>query len=433
MSEDWLRPSDEQPKVRHRRPGSFAFPPIVVIAAVVAVVVIVAGVLVVKFAGSSSPTHAAAGPSRSPSGSPSAGSRPPVIASPQVLPSASASCVDRYLSAMSVQQLAGQVLMIGAQLSAPSGVVATAQKYQVGGVFLAGRSTGAASTLRHDIALIQQAAPSGVPFQIGLDQEGGQVQTLQGPDFPPIPTAVDQGKESTTTLQANTRAWAVRLHDVGITIDLAPVSDTVPASLGTTNPPIGYYQREYGFTPSTVSQAVTTVVTSIQGVGVQTTIKHFPGLGRVLYNTDKSTKAVDSQTTADDATLDPFKAGIKAGTTAVMVSSASYPKLDPNDIAPFSSAIMTGLLRQKLGFTGLVMSDDFGAAVAVGTVPIGQRAVRFITAGGDLVLTNQMSDTGPMVAALASQAQSSPAFHSRLSDAARHVLASKAAGGILHC
>jgi beta-N-acetylhexosaminidase len=166
---------------------------------------------------------------------------------------------------------------------------------------------------------------------------------------------------------------------------------------------------------------------------VLTTLKHFPGLGRVRANTDTSTQAVDNTTTAADPYLKPFTSGIEAGSAAVMISSARYPKLDANSIATFSTPIVTGLLRQRLGYTGLIVSDDLGAAVAVGSVPVGERAVRFIQAGGDLVLSVNASDAGPMSAALLAAAQASPAFDARVTEAARQVIRSKYQAGLLTC
>jgi beta-N-acetylhexosaminidase len=116
-----------------------------------------------------------------------------------------------------------------------------------------------------------------------------------------------------------------------------------------------------------------------------------------------------------------------------MVSLASYPKLDPQSIAAYSAPIVTGLLRQQLGFTGLIVSDDLGAAVAAGTIPVGQRAVRFVQAGGDLVLTIRPADAGPMTSALLAAAQASGAFNSQATQAVVHVLQTKYRAGLLPC
>ena len=211
------------------------------------------------------------------------------------------------------------------------------------------------------------------------------------------------------------------------------MADVVPAGTANENPPIGAQDRQYGSTPGAVSDSVVTVIRAMLGVGLGTTVKHFPGLGRVTANTDTSSDAIDAQTSASDPFLDPFKAAIAAHTTAVMISSATYPELDPDHIAAFSTDIITGLLRQKLHFNGLVISDDLGGAVAVSALPPGQRAVDFVRAGGDMVLTVQATDVAPMTSALTLLAARDKTFRARVDNAVLHVLASKQSVGLLSC
>lgn len=350
-------------------------------------------------------------------------------------PTPSVSCAQATLAKLSLEQQVGQLLMIGTPIADPAGIASSVTKYHLGGVFLSGRSKQSAATLKQAIQTLQQAASgdTGVALEVALDQEGGEVQTLSGTDFPTIPTAVTQGTLSADQLKAKITDAAQRLAGAGITMNLAPVADTVPAGTADSNPPIGAFDRQYGSDPTKVAADITTVVTAEQGAGILTTLKHFPGLGRVRANTDTSTNAVDSTTTADDPYLQPFAAGIQAGTGAVMVSSAKYPKLDNANIAAFSSAIVTGLLRQKLGFTGIVISDDLGAAAAVKAVAVGDRAVRFVKAGGDIVLTVRSADAGPMSSALVAAAKADPTFAARVSDAAGHVLAAKERAGLVKC
>jgi beta-N-acetylhexosaminidase len=373
-------------------------------------------------AGSSAPPNRA-------SSAPAPSAAPPSGDSPAA--SGPDACVSATLATLDLPGRVGQVLMVGTPIANPAGLADTVRRYRLGGVFLAGRTTASAATLRQGIHTLQSAAA--IPLQIAVDQEGGEVQTLQGNDFPPIPTAVAQGRWDTATLRSHTGDWAKRLAGAGITLDLAPVADTVAADLGKANPPIGAYDRQYGATPDAVAQDIGTVVGAVQGAGVLTTLKHFPGLGRVRANTDTSDRAVDSVSTVDDPNLKPFAAGIQAGSAAVMVSLASYPHLDAKAIAAFSAPVVTGLLRQRLGYTGLVLSDDLGAAAAVQAVPTGQRAVRFIEAGGDLALTIRPADAAVMSSALLSAAQASPAFAARVTDAATHVLRSKQRAGLLKC
>src|SRR5204863_9438292 len=127
-----------------------------------------------------------------------------------------------------------------------------------------------------------------------------------GQEFQASPPAVDQVRRPRPALQARTVAGPQRPPRAGITMALAPVADTVPAGTAGQNPPIGAFDRQYGSDPGAVAQDVGTVVTAVQSTGVVTTLKHFPGLGRVRANTDTSTGAVDRTATVDDPYLQPF-------------------------------------------------------------------------------------------------------------------------------
>ena len=331
---------------------------------------------------------------------------------------------------MTPQQLAGQVLMIGTPVDEPGGLRDEIRDLHLGGAFLAGRSTRSASALRGDITALREAGGANPPL-IALDQEGGSVQTLKGKDFPLIPSAVRLGEGPPAKLRSEVRDTARRLSDIGITVNLAPGADTVPADGGEKNPPIGGFRRQYGSDPAKVAAAIGDVVPASQGEGVLTILKHFPGLGRVTSNTDTSRDAIDRTATVDDPYLEPFDAGIKAGSAGVMMSSASYPKLDDENIAVFSKPIITGLLREKLGYDGMVMSDDLGAADAAEIVEVGDRAVRFVAAGGDLVLSIRPEDAEPMAEALVRAAEQDPEFQHRLTDAVQHVLRAKERAGLI--
>lgn len=329
----------------------------------------------------------------------------------------------------------GQLLIVGVPANDPVGGYAQLVPFGVGSVFLAGRSNAGAAVVGAAVTTIQfqSLSATGTFLHIAVDQEGGLVQTLTGPGFPPIPSGLEQGRMTPAELAGNTAIWAGELAAAGITLNLAPIADTVPAGTAAANPPIGASDRQYGDDPQAVAAAVSTVVTALQGAGIDATVKHFPGLGRVTANTDTSTRAVDVLTTAGDPALEPFVAGMRAGATAVMMSSASYPQLDPDNIAAFSPAVIEDLLRGRLGFSGVVVSDDLGNAVAVADVPTGQRAVDFVAAGGDLVLTVDATDTEPMTSALLARAGSDPVFAARIDDAALRVLVSKQNAGLLLC
>lgn len=380
---------------------------------------------------SGSPSPPAVGTGSDPASSTSTSASRP-SAAPLPTPPADA-CARGALARLDLAGRAGQVLMIGLDVDDPLAGFGELTPYRIGNVFLAGRSDASAESLRSAVSQLQALASgaTGTFLQVAVDQEGGFVQTLTGPGFSVIPTALQQGGEA--DLGALTSQWAAEVAGTGITLDLAPVADVVPDGTAQSNPPIGASSRQFGSDPGLVAASVTTVVTAMRAAGLGTTVKHFPGLGRVTVNTDTDTGASDEQTTADDAVLRPFTAGIEAGTDAVMISSARYPQLDPDTVAAFSAPIITDLLKGRLGYTGVVISDDLGNAVAVSDRPPGQRATDFLAAGGDLALTVNGSDAGPMSMAIVARAQSDPAFAIRLDDAALRVLRSKQDAGLLVC
>lgn len=346
-----------------------------------------------------------------------------------------AACGRRLAERMSVDEQVGQLLIVGVSAADPRQGEASVRRYQLGGVFLRGRSTLTPDRLRARVDVLQSVAEQhgGVPLHVAVDQEGGKVRNLRGKGFSQLPAAVEQARWEEDLLAANTHRSAGELREAGITVNLGPVADTVPPELGEANPPIGALGRQYGATPQGVAQAVRIVVGATQEQSVLATLKHFPGLGRVTENTDYSTKAVDARTTVTDPALQPFQEGIDAGAALVMISSARYPLIDPKGLATFSRAVITDLLREGLHFDGVVISDDVGSAVAVRPVPPGERAVRFIEAGGDLVLTIRLSDAGPMVAALEARARADSGFRETVRAAAGRVLTSKVRAGLLPC
>jgi beta-N-acetylhexosaminidase len=280
---------------------------------------------------------------------------------------------------------------------------------------------------------LQEAA--GGDLLVAADQEGGQVQQLQGPGFTRIPSARSQALTSPATEQENVRTWTRELARAGINLNLAPVADTVPTSLGAGNQPIGRYHRDFASgSPSTNATYAAAFVRGTLAAGVAPTVKHFPGLGRVTGNTDVTSAGITDPTTGPgDSYLAPFRAGIAAGAPVVMVSSARYPKLDQVSQAMFSRAVITDLLRGQLSFTGVVITDDVGSAEAVASVPVGQRATRFIGAGGDIVLTARADQASGMLAAIAAKRRVSSAFGTQVDAAAARVLDLKANLRLVRC
>lgn len=339
------------------------------------------------------------------------------------------------VASMTLRQRVGQMLAVGV----PSVQVGTASalvtRYGVGTVFLSGRDTsGVAAVSRRD-AQLQRAATAaatrGVLEFVAVDQEGGAVQSLSGPGLSNIPSAVVQSRESAATIRDHAALWARQLRRAGVTLDLAPVTDVVPPAHRATNQPIARYDRQFGSTEAGVAAAVGPWASGTRSAGVQPTLKHFPGLGRVVGNTDTAARVIDSETTRSATTLVPWRAGVAGGAGAVMVSSAVYARIDGRGPAVFSPVVVAGMLRHDMAFGGVVMTDDVGNAAAVRSVPVGERATRFVSAGGDLVLTLAPSQIPTMSAALIAAAQRSPVFARQVQASATRVLTLKYRTGLV--
>ena len=344
------------------------------------------------------------------------------------------SCVDTVLAGLDRRAVAGQLIVVGAPLgptAAPS--VDLVKRLPVGGVLLTGRSRSGVAAVAARTGALQRAVTGRVGLLVAADQEGGQVQTLTGPGFTAIPTAVEQGRWSTAKLTDAAAGWGGELKAAGVNLDLAPVSDVLSAQLGPSNLAVGVSRRTFGTEPAAVGSGVLAFSDGLSRAGVAAAVKHFPGLGQVLANTDHTANVRDTTTDADSPWLEPFRRAITAGVPVVMVSSAVYTRIDATQPAAFSRPVVTDLLRTQLGFAGVVISDDLGRAVAVAAVPAAQRAVRFVAAGGDLVLTVDPQTAGPMIDALVAKAATDAEFAAALTASARRVLDVKHAQGLLRC
>ncbi len=384
-------------------------------------------------AGGGSPSSTGAPPTSAPVTAPSS---PPASTSTSRTASAPVStapvsAAQRVFAEMSERERAGQLVMVDCPTSGVTDATRSAiTDSDVGAVILDGTSTAGRGTISRITAQLRGLAPRKVGLFIATDQEGGQVQRLQGPGFASIPSAVVQGQMDPAELQSQARTWGNQLRRVGVNLNLAPVLDTVPPG-STGNPPIGDLDREYGRTPQAVTTHGLAVADGMTAAGIDVTVKHFPGLGRVAGNTDVTAGVTDNVTTRNDPYLAPFRAAVRDHVPFVMMSTAIYTKIDPANPAAFSHTIVSGMLRGDLGFRGVVISDDLGVAAQVAQYSPGQRAVRFVAAGGDMSLTVDASLAGAMANALVSRAKSDPAFKRLVDAAALRVLQAKQAGGLL--
>ncbi len=353
--------------------------------------------------------------------------------------SAAVTCPQRVLARLSDEQLVGQLFIVGIPATGTAATdlgARTAAGVRAGGYILYGGSDAGVAHLRSLSSALTarlSARASGIRPFVAADQEGGQIQTLSGPGFSAIPSALTQGGWSLVRLTAAAQDWGADLRRAGVNVDFAPVLDVVPAQLGSANQPIGRYDRQFGSTPAVVSAHGVAVLRGLQSAGVMPTAKHFPGLGRVIGNTDVTAGVTDTQTTPRDAYLAPFQAAVQAEVPFVMVSSAVYQRIDPGTPAVFSPAVMS-LLRQRLHFGGLIVSDDLGAAKQVAGVPAAERAIRFLRAGGQVVVAvKPPAVAAAMAAGVLDAERHDAALRATVRAAALAVLERKQRAGLLTC
>ncbi len=279
-----------------------------------------------------------------------------------------------------LERLLGQLLMGRVTGTAPSpGVLGRIRRGELGGVIIFGDNFTTVASLKALIRTLQKAAREGgqPPLLIAVDQEGGIVKRL--PDGPPAQSARQLGAAGSARLARRSGVETGRyLKAIGIGVDLAPVLD-VPDSdasfLGS---------RAFAKDPTTVTRVGVQFALGLQDVGVDATAKHFPGLGTAPANTDLGSVTIKTSRRELLRRLEPFRQAVKSGVRLVMVSTASYPNLDPTGLpAAISPAIVNGLLRDELGFRGVVITDTMGGP---GLRPYSTPAFRALNAGVDILL-----------------------------------------------
>ncbi|HVI37687.1 MAG TPA: glycoside hydrolase family 3 N-terminal domain-containing protein, partial [Gaiellales bacterium] len=216
-----------------------------------------------------------------------------------------------------------------------------------------------------------------------VDQEGGEVKRLSGP---PNRSPTQLAAAGSGAAEAEGAATGRYLSGLGINVDLAPVLD-VPA------PGSFIASRTFGSTPAGVARVGGAFAAGLEAGGAAATLKHFPGLGRATANTDTGSSSVGASRSTLRRDMTPFGAAIGGGASLVMMSSASYPSLAAGP-AVLSPAIVQGELRQRLGFDGVVVTDDLEGGAVRAVMPPGAAAVAAAKAGVDMVLYAQRLESG---------------------------------------
>lgn len=256
----------------------------------------------------------------------------------------------------------------------------------LGGVALFGANIVDPRQVRALTDAVREARADAV---VAIDEEGGDVTRLHMPDGSPEPGNGVLGRLDDEALTAaSARTIGAELAAAGCTLDLAPTADV---NTNADNPVIG--ARSFGLDAALVARHTAAWVRGLQATGVAACAKHFPGHGDTAVDSHLGLPVVDHDLALlRRRELLPFAAAIDAGVAAVMTSHIVLPHLDPGVPATFSRRILTGLLREELGFTGVIVTDALDMAGASATIGIPQAAVRALAAGADLLCLGRDSE-----------------------------------------
>lgn len=295
---------------------------------------------------------------------------------------------------MSIDQQIGQLLMVGfSGKKATANVLELIQSGHVGGVILFTRNLGTPQQIIRLTTTLQEAARSaGSPFPllIATDQENGIVRRT-GSSTTSFPGNMALGAiDSEVATEAVARATGDELRALGITMNLAPVVDI---SNNPANPVIGV--RSFGADPELVARLGAAAVRGYLAAGVAATIKHFPGHGDTDVDSHLALPLVPYDIQRLEAVeLVPFRRAIGAGAQVVMAAHVAMPAITGSSTLPatFAPDAIRGLLRQRLNFHGVVITDCLEMRAISAGVGIASGAVQALNAGADIVLISHRYD-----------------------------------------
>ena len=297
------------------------------------------------------------------------------------------------LPPMTDRQLAGQrVIYSYSGLKPPARLLRRIRHGQVAGVIFFGQNISSRAQISQVAAKLQRADRSSLnpvrePLLLMTDQEGGLVRRLPGSPKKSEKQIGESANPGSAARNAG-RGAGRNLHGVGLNVNLAPVLD-VYRKAGNF---IDEFGRSYSKDPNVVSALGADFIKAQQAKGVAATGKHFPGLGAATTSQNTDERPVTLNLSKSQIrTIDefPYQAAISAGVKLIMVSWASYPALGSHRPAGLSSKVVQGELRQRLGFTGVTITDALEAGGLVHYGSVAKRSVLAATAGMDLLLCSE--------------------------------------------
>lgn len=330
--------------------------------------------------------------------------------------------VEAIMAEMTLQEKIGQMMVVGFNSkSIDDHITKMIKEYHVGGVILFDRNMETqeqVASLNEDLQQLSKGA-NGLPLILSIDQEGGQIVRMRD-QVSPIPSQQELGqKNDPTAVYTTAQRTGKELLSMGFNVNFAPVLD-----LSATD------SRSFGKDPKKVDTLGREVVAGMMDSGITTTLKHFPGNGRSDVDPHLETSSVEAnKLDLENSDIYPFKQMIKEENNEqffVMVTHIKYPAYDKENPASISKVIINDLLKEQLGFKGLVVTDDLemGAVNKYFTYEdLGEQAT---AAGADLLLVcHTLENQKAVFNGILKAVQSKELSEERIDDAVRKILTHK--------
>ena len=296
---------------------------------------------------------------------------------------------ERYIASMSIEEKLGQLVLFG--FSGTSGAdenfTSILQAYQVGNLILYGsnikssNSDGGFNQCAKLVERVRGDLSTEIPPLVSIDVEGGSVVRFRWSPHPVSARSLGRRRDVDYAFEQFERVGA-KLASVGVNLNLAPVLDVSEDPMDT------FLETRIISEDASIAAAIGgAAIDGLHAGGCLSAAKHFPGHGGTNEDSHAVTPVVRrAREELFSYDLVPFQAAVDGGVDAVLVAHILYPALDENDIASMSGLIIDGLLRAEMGFTGIVVSDDFRMSGLTSRYGVGEAAVRFVLAGGDLIM-----------------------------------------------
>jgi beta-N-acetylhexosaminidase len=276
----------------------------------------------------------------------------------------------------------GDLLWVGFDgYDAPAELLERIRERRVGGVLLFARNIRDPAQIAALTNALRAAAPDGLPLVVAVDQEGGRVQRLRAPATEWPPMAKVGARDDVQATRAVGKAIGTEIAAVGFNCDFAPCVDV---HSNPQNPVIG--DRAFGTEPFAVARHGAALAAGLSDAGVLACAKHWPGHGDTILDSHLALPRVDLPADRLRAVeVAPFADMVKTGVPLVMTAHVVYSAIDPTQPATLSPAWIR-ILRDELGFGGVVVSDDFEMKAIADHYGTGEAVVRAVLAGCDVLL-----------------------------------------------